>query len=147
MPESTPAAFLKYAVFCRDTEESPGGELTLSGIIDLVEVPIPTEGPAAETRKPVLMDLDLNLAFCIAGASPGLHHLLVAIKAPGIPLEMPPPERIEWPSGILFQRWIKMFRIPVQRPGLHIAAILFDGHPVGQASFMVRLKVPEGTTS
>ena len=142
---SSPPAYLKYAVFCREAVEGPGGELSLNGVIDLVDVPVPAT-TSAEPRNPVLMDLDLNLAICIGGASPGQHKLLVAVKAPGIPLETPPAEGVEWPNGILFQRWIKMFRIPVQRPGLHIAAILFDGHPLGQASFMVRLKVAETKT-
>jgi hypothetical protein len=40
----------------------------------------------------------------------------------------------------MFQRWIKSFRIPVQRVGRHVAIILLDGAPVGEASFMVRFK-------
>ncbi len=40
----------------------------------------------------------------------------------------------------MFQRWIKSFRIPVQRLGRHVAVILIDGAPVGEASFMVRFK-------
>ena len=42
-------------------------------------------------------------------------------------------------SKIIFQRWIKAFRIPVQRAGLHVAAILLDGTPLGEASFLIRL--------
>jgi hypothetical protein len=68
---------------------------------------------------------------------------LVAIKAPGIPLDLPPPQRIDWEEGILFQRWIKVFRIPVQAPGDHVAAILLDGAPLGEASFLVRFKAKE----
>ena len=136
--------YLKYAIFCRDTEESPNQELILKEIIDLVELPSPEDN--ATGHEAVLAELDLHLAFCIAGATPGPHHLLVAIKAPGIPLDPPPPQRIEWEEGILFQRWIKVFRIPVQAPGQHIAAILLDGTPLGEASFLVRFK-PDGTAS
>ncbi len=136
--------YLKYAIFCRDTEESPGQELTLKEIIDLVELPSPEEN--STPQEPVLAELDLHLAFCIAGATPGPHHLLVAIKAPGIPLDPPPPQRIDWEEGILFQRWIKVFRIPVQAPGRHSAAILLDGTPLGEASFLVRFK-PDATAS
>lgn len=138
---------LKYALFCRDTEEGPDGELTLKDVVDLIELPpIPKTQETGETREtgsPVLAELDLNLAFCIAGATPGPHHLLVAIKAPGMPLDPPPPQLIEWEEGILFQRWIKVFRIPVQAPGRHVAAILLDGSPLGEASFLVRFK-PDG---
>ena len=129
---------LKYALFCRDTEEGPDDELVLKGIIDLVDLPALKEEAGA--HRPLLAELDVQLAFCIAGAAPGPHHLLVAIKAPGIPLDPPPPQRIDWEEGIIFQRWIKLFRIPVQEPGPHIAAILLDGTPLGEASFLVRLK-------
>ena len=127
-------------MFCRDTE-SDAEELTFKGIIDLVELPAPEQAPAPDT--PVLAEVDVNLAFCIAGAAPGAHHLMVAIKAPGIPLDTPPPQAIEWEEGILFQRWIKAFRIPVQRAGTHVAAILLDGTPLGEASFMVRFQERE----
>ena len=130
--------YLKYALFCRDTEEGPSQELILKEIVDLVEIPGPGENRPA--GQPVLAELDLHLAFCIAGAKPGPHHLMVAIKAPGSPLDPPPPQRIDWDEGILFQRWIKVFRIPVQSPGRHVAAILFDGAPLGEASFLVRFK-------
>lgn len=130
--------YLKYAIFCRDTEESPDQDLTLKEVVDLIELPRPEE--TSTPHGPVLAELDLHLAFCIAGATPGPHHLLVAIKAPGIPLDPPPPQRIEWEEGILFQRWIKVFRIPVQGPGQHSAAILLDGVPLGEASFLVRFK-------
>lgn len=129
--------YLKYALFCRETEEGPGDELALKGVVDLVEFPFP-EGERKDGL--VLGEVDLHLAFCIAGAEPGPHHLLVAIKAPGAPLDPPPPQRIEWEEGILFQRWIRVFRIPVQAPGRHTAAILFDGYPLGEASFLVRFK-------
>ena len=136
--------FLKYAIFCKDTDENSEGELILKEIVDLVELPPINENPESgeprESASPVLAELDLHLAFCIAGAAPGPHHLLVAIKAPGVPLDPPPPQLIEWEEGILFQRWIKVFRIPVQSPGRHIAAILFDGTPMGEASFLVRFK-------
>ena len=135
---------LKYALFCRDTEEGPDGELTLKDVVDLIELPPITKNPETgeiqAPRSPVLAELDLHLAFCIAGATPGPHHLLVAIKAPGMPLDPPPPQLIEWEKGILFQRWIKVFRIPVQAPGRHVAAILLDGLPLGEASFLVRFK-------
>jgi len=128
--------YLKYALFCRDAEEGPGDELALNGVIDLVDLPEPVETSGEDQR--VLAEVDVNLVFCISGATPGPHHLLVAIKAPGAPLDLPPPQRIDWEEGIIFQRWIKVFRIPVQRSGLHVAAILFDGAPLGEASFLVR---------
>ena len=139
--EPFPEPFLKYAVFCQDTEEDANADLTLKGIIDLVEIPAPED--SAAPGLPVLAEIDAHLAFCIVGAKPGPHHLLVAIKAPGIPLEPPPPQRIDWEEGIIFQRWIKAFRIPVQRAGLHVAAILMDGVPLGEASFLVRFKKDE----
>ena len=136
---SNPASpYLKYALFCRDTDTDSDDDLTFKGIIDLVELPAPAEEPGAET--PILAQVDVNLAFCIADAAPGPHHLMVAIKAPGIPLDTPPPQAIEWEDGIIFQRWIKAFRIPVQRAGTHVAAILLDGTPLGEASFTVRFK-------
>ena len=138
MATGNPGPYLKYALFCQDTEEGPGDELVLKGVIDLIELPKPDE--RQEGSQLVLAEVDVHLAFCIAGADPGPHHLLVAIKAPGIPLDPPPPQRIDWQEGILFQRWIKVFRIPVQGPGRHIAAILLDGTPLGEASFLVRFK-------
>ena len=141
-PEGSP--YLKYGLFCRNAEEGPDDELALKGVIDLVELPAPGE-PSGEDKR-VLAEVDVNLAFCIGGASAGPHHLLVAIKAPGVPLDLPPPQRIDWEEGIIFQRWIKVFRIPVQQSGLHVAAILFDGTPLGEASFLVRFKgEAEGT--
>jgi len=130
--------YLKYAVFCRDTKEEDGGDLSLSGIIDLLELPEP-DG-SADANDPVLATVDVNLSFCIGGVEPGDHYLFVTLKTPGIPLETPPAQKVEWEDGILFQRWIKTFRIPVQEPGVHSAAILFDGIPVGEASFLVRFK-------
>ena len=138
MADADSGPYLKYALFCQGTEEGPGDELALKGVVDLIEFPFP-EGER-KTGGPVLGEVDLHLAFCIAGAEPGPHHLLVAIKAPGAPLDPPPPQRIEWREGILFQRWIKVFRIPVQAPGRHTAAILLDGYPLGEASFLVRFK-------
>ena len=140
MTTSPAEPYLKYALFCQDAETGEGDDLTFKGIIDLVELPAPAETPGPET--PVLAQVDVNLAFCIAGATPGAHHLMVAIKAPGIPLDTPPPQAVEWEEGILFQRWIKTFRIPVQRAGAHVAAILLDGAPLGEASFTVRFKDP-----
>ena len=131
-----PGHYLKYALFCRETEEGPGDDLTFRGIIDLFEVPMPSGPPSGET--PMLGQMDANLAFCIAGATPGEHQLQIAIRAPGIPLSTPPAETITWEEGIMFQRWIKTFRIPVQRLGRHVAVIVLDGTPIGEASFMVR---------
>ncbi len=128
--------FLKYALFCRDTAEEDGGDLTLKGIVDLFELPEP-DG-SADPDNPVLTTVDFNLAFCIGGVDPGDHYLFVTLKTPGIPLDTPPAQKVEWEEGILFQRWIKTFRIPVQKPGIHSAAILFDGIPLGEATFLVR---------
>jgi hypothetical protein len=136
--------YLKYALFCRSTDEAIDGDLSLNGVIDLVELPQPDS--ADETpQNPVLTQVDVNLAFCVGGAAPGDHYLFVALKTPGLPLDTPPAQKVEWEEGILFQRWIKTFRIPVQKPGLHTAAILFDGTPLGEASFLVRFK-PEPAT-
>ena len=135
--------YLKYALFCRDTEEGPGGELILKDVVDLIDLPPPTE--SADPKPRIVAEIDLNLAFCIAGATPGNHHLMVAIKGPGMPLDLPPTQAIDWEEGILFQRWIKAFRIPVQQAGLHIAAILLDGTPLGEGSFLVRFR--ENTTA
>ena len=136
--------FLKYALFCRDTEEDAAANLDLKGVIDLIDLPTPSEPPGP--TSPILAEVDVNLAFCIGNATPGTHHLMVAIKAPGIPLDTPPPQSIEWEEGILFQRWIKAFRIPVQRQGLHVAAILLDGSPLGEASFLVRFQEKTGAS-
>ena len=114
--------YLKYALFCRATAEGADGELTLQGIVDLVDLPEP---PPGGEGGPVLAEVDVNLAFCIGGALPGNHHLFVALKTPGVPLETPPAQRVQWDEGILFQRWIKTFRIPVQAPGQHTR-----GHPL-----------------
>ena len=129
MADANSGPYLKYALFCRDTEEDSGDDLVLKGVVDLIDLPPPDEGQ--KKGPPVLAEVDVHLAFCIAEAAPGPHHLLVAIKAPGIPLDPPPPQQIEWQEGILFQRWIKVFRIPVQGPGRHVAAILLDGRPPG----------------
>jgi len=131
--------YLKYAVFCRDAEEGPDGTLTIGGVVDLLDMPAPETVVGA--GRPAMAHVELQLAFCIGGASPGPHRLMVGVKAPGLPLEPPPPQLIDWEEGIVFQRWIKAFRIPVQRPGLHVAAILLDGLPLGEASFLVRFKL------
>ncbi|MCI0788549.1 MAG: hypothetical protein J4N69_07865 [Chloroflexi bacterium] len=136
--EASSGPYLKYALFCKDTSEGDDGELSLNGIVDLFELPEP-DGPT-DPGNPVLTTVDLNLAFCIGGAEPGDHYLFVTLKTPGIPLDTPPAQKIEWEEGILFQRWIKSFRIPVQKPGIHSAAILFDGIPLGEATFLVRFK-------
>ena len=130
--------YLKYALFCNDTKETEDGELSLNGILDLYELPEP-DG-SADPNDPVLATIDVNLAFCIGGVEPGEHYLFVTLKTPGIPLETPPAQKVEWEEGILFQRWIKSFRIPLQKPGVHSAAILFDGVPLGEATFLVLFK-------
>jgi hypothetical protein len=147
LASATGEPYLKYALFCRSTDETIDGDLSLNGIIDLVELPQPRlPDDAGETpQNPVLTQVDVNLAFCVGGAKPGDHYLFVALKTPGLPLDTPPAQKVEWEEGILFQRWIKTFRIPVQKPGLHTAAILFDGTPLGEASFLVRFK-PEPAT-
>ena len=142
MADEANAPFLKYAIFCKDTSETDGGELSLNGVVDLFELPEPNE--SSDTKNPVLATVDYNLAFCIGGAEPGEHYLFVTLKTPGIPLETPPAQKVEWEEGILFQRWIKSFRIPVQKPGIHSAAILFDGIPLGEATFLVRFKGNQG---
>ena len=138
--------YLKYALFCRSTEEAIDGDLSLNGIIDLVELPQPVlpDGATETPQNPVLTQVDVNLAFCVGGVKAGDHYLFVALKTPGLPLDTPPAQKVEWEDGILFQRWIKTFRIPVQKPGLHTAAILFDGTPLGEASFLVRFKPEPG---
>lgn len=133
--------YLKYALFCRDTAEGGGtaDDLSCLGIIDLVDIELPDEPPAGDGPR-VLAAVDANLVFCIAGAAPGTHTLEISIRAPGASLSSPPPQQCSWEDGIFFQRWIKPFRIPVTRLGRHIAAIAFDGMPLGEASFLVRLK-------
>ena len=141
MTSSQTEPYLKYALFCRDTDEGPGGELILKDVVDLIDLPTPTE--PAQNRSRIVAEIDVNLTFCIAGATPGSHHLMVAIKGPGMPLDPPPTQTIDWEEGILFQRWIKAFRIPVQQAGLHVAAILLDGTPLGEGSFLVRFRDDE----
>ena len=136
MAEEPSGPYLKYALCCNDTAEGDDGDLCLNGIVHLYELPAP-DG-SEDTSDPVLATVDFNLAFCIGGAEPGDHYLFVTLKTPGIPLETPPAQKVEWEEGILFQRWIKTFRIPVQKPGIHSAAILFDGIPLGEATFLVR---------
>jgi len=130
--------YLKYALFCKETEEDSKDELSFKGVIDLVDIDLPDHAPDGESQ--VLMNLDVNLAFCIAGAVAGPHSLQITIRAPGLPLNTPPPENIDWEPGIMFQRWIKTFRIPIQRLGRHVAVVVFDGTPIGEASFMVRFR-------
>ena len=135
--------YLKYALFCRSTAQDDDGDLSLNGVVDLVELPRPQESEDS-SQSPVLAQVDLNLAFCVGGVQPGAHYLFVALKTPGLPLDTPPAQKVQWEDGILFQRWIKTFRIPVQKPGVHTAAILFDGTPLGEASFLVRFKEEAG---
>jgi len=138
--------FLKYALFCKDTSEEENGDLSLTGIVDLLDIPEP-DG-SSEPESPVLATVDYNLAFCIGGVEPGDHYLFVTLKTPGIPLDTPPAQKVQWDEGILFQRWIKTFRIPVQAPGIHSAAILFDGIPLGEATFLVRfVEKPDSSES
>ena len=144
MTQESVGPFLKYALFCRDTNETDDGGLTLNGIVDLLDLPKPED--SSQSDSPILTTIDYNLAFCIGGADPGDHHLFVTLKTPGIPLETPPAQKVEWEEGILFQRWIKTFRIPVQKPGIHSAAILFDGIPLGEATFLVRFTDDTKTT-
>ena len=144
MTQESVGPFLKYALFCRDTNETDDGELTLNGIVDLLDLPKPED--SSQPESPILTTIDYNLAFCIGGADPGDHHLFVTLKTPGIPLETPPAQKVEWEEGILFQRWIKTFRIPVQKPGIHSAATLFYGIPLGQANFLVRFTTDAKTT-
>ncbi len=131
--------YLKYALFCRETDEGGGDDLSFRGVIDLVDIPMPEEPPGGDGPR-VLAEVDAQLAFCIAGATAGEHTLEVTIRAPGASLSSPPPQAVTWDEGIFFQRWIKPFRIPVTRLGRHVAAIAFDGMPLGEASFLVRLK-------
>ena len=126
--------YLKFAAFCKVADEDNSGDLNLSGVIDLVEL----EQPVSDGT--LLSTIDVNLVFCIADAEPGEHTLMIGMKAPGLPLDPPIPQKIVWENDIIFQRWIKVIQIPIQRIGLHVAAILFDGMPVGEASFLVRYK-------
>ena len=139
MTNDRSGVYLKYALFCRDTAEDDGDDLSCTGIIDLVNIELPAEPPTDDTPR-VLADVDVHLVFCIAGASPGEHTLEISIRAPGASLSSPPPQQTEWEEGIFFQRWIKPFRIPVTRLGRHVAAIAYDGMPLGEASFLVRLR-------
>ena len=139
MTNDRSGVYLKYALFCRGTAEDDGDDLSCIGIIDLVDIELPAEPPTGDAPR-VLADVDVQLVFCIAGASPGEHTLEISIRAPGASLSSPPPQQTEWENGIFFQRWIKPFRIPVTRLGRHVAAIAYDGMPLGEASFLVRLR-------
>ena len=46
--------YLKYALFCKDTEENANDELSFKGVIDLVDIDLPDDVPDGEA--PVLMD-------------------------------------------------------------------------------------------
>ena len=37
--------YLKYALFCRETEEGAGDDLTFRGVIDLVDIAMPDTPP------------------------------------------------------------------------------------------------------
>ena len=56
--------YLKYALFCRSTEQADDGDLSLNGVVDLVELAEP-EDSEEPNRDPVLAQVDLNLAFCV----------------------------------------------------------------------------------
>ena len=74
LTEESEGPFLKYAIFCRDTAETEGGELTLNGIVDLLD--LPKSEKSSESENPVLATVDYNLAFCIGGADPlSLIHI------------------------------------------------------------------------
>ena len=81
-----------------------------------------------------MTQVDLQLAFCIGGATPGPHRLMVGVKAPGLPLDPPPTQRVDWEEGILFQRWIKTFRIPVQRPVGQLQVQALETYPLWVAA-------------
>ena len=74
--------YLKYALFCRETEEGEGDNLSFRGIIDLVDIPMP-ESPPSDDGPRLLAEVDAHLAFCIAGANAGRHTLEVTIRARG----------------------------------------------------------------
>ena len=76
--------YLKYALFCRETEEGEGDNLSFNGIIDLVDIPMP-DSPPSDDGPRVLTEVDAHLAFCIAGANAGSHTLEVTIRAPATP--------------------------------------------------------------
>ena len=82
MASETAQPYLKYALFCKETEEQPGDHLVLKDVVDLVRVPLPASD--SNPAQPVVTEIDLNLAFCIGGASPGLHHLLVVLVLIGL---------------------------------------------------------------
>jgi len=130
--------YLKYAFFCRGTDEGSEGELILHDVVDLIDLPELPE--SAETAPVVRKHEELHLVYCIVDATPGPHSLIVAINAPGIRLELPPSPDIEVGDGIKFYRGIKPFSIPIQEEGWHVARILLDGTPLGEGSFLVRLQ-------
>ena len=74
MTNDRSGVYLKYALFCRDTAEGDGDDLSCTGIIDLVDIEMPAEPPTGDAPR-VLADVDVQLVFCIAGASPGEHTL------------------------------------------------------------------------
>ncbi len=84
MAHRDPQPYLKYALFCRDTEEGPDDELILKDVVDLIELPSPEEDPAPD--RPVVAEVDLHLAFCIDGAPLGeasyLHRFKAKERAP-----------------------------------------------------------------
>ena len=132
MTSSQSQPYLKYALFCRDTEEGPAGELILKDVIDLIDLPPPTE--YAEATPRIVAEIDLNLAFCIAGATPGSHHLMVAIKGPGMPLDPPPTQAIDWEEGILFQPGSRPFAFPCSRRDCTLPPSCWTAHPWERAA-------------
>ena len=56
MADEANGPFLKYALFCQDTAEEENGDLTLKGVVDLLDVPEP-DGSSA-LKDPVLTTVD-----------------------------------------------------------------------------------------
>ena len=86
--------YLKYALFCRDTEEGPGDELAPKGVIDLVDLPAPVEASVEDPLAPA--EVEVYLVFCTSGSSPGPRHLPVARHAPLAPPDPGGPNGPPW---------------------------------------------------
>ena len=140
MSDQETQSYLKYALFCRDTEETPGDDLVLKGVIDLVDLPRP-DSVDQDLPNPVLGGGGRPTWSFALGVLPlGPHRLLVAIKAPGAPLDPPPPEEIEWEEGILFNGGSRFSGYPSRPRENTWRAILLDGAPLGEAGFVVRFQ-------
>ena len=77
--------FLKYALFCRDTAEEDGGDLTLKGIVDLFELPEP-DG-SADPENPVLFS-SYQIEGLDGGPTPpmtGCHQPVELVRGTDIP--------------------------------------------------------------